>query len=83
MRAAECRAETYDIHAGVLAENDRTLEAGVVYLHNTLFTVLLFVDFLQKVEYLALRFGSQPPYCPLKTVFIPAMLKQLSSWAEI
>ena len=41
MRAAECRAETYDIHARILAENDGTFEAGMVYLHDALFAVLL------------------------------------------
>ena len=81
MRTAERGTETHDIHARILAENDGTFEAGMVYLHDALFAVLLLVDFLQEVEYLALRV--RIPAAVLKTVFIPAMLKQLSNWAEI
>ena len=52
VRTADGGSERYNVQVRVFAQDDGTLQAGVVYLHDTLFAVLLFVHLHQQFEQL-------------------------------
>ena len=55
--AAERRAETYHIEVRILAQDDRALQSGVVYLYDAVLAIEFFVNLQQQVEYLRVGVG--------------------------
>ena len=54
VRTAQCRTERHHIEVRILAEDDRTLQSGVVNLYNSVFTVQLLIHLKHQVQNLTI-----------------------------